>query len=61
MVKNHPANAEAGRDAGLIPGLGRFPGEENAYLLQWFCLGNPMDRGAWWAAVHGVKKELDTI
>ena len=48
-------------DPGLIPGLGRSPGEENGYLLQWFCLGNPMDREAWWAAVHGVKKELDTI
>ena len=38
----------------LIPGLGRFPGEENGHLLQYSCLGNPMDRGAWRARVHGV-------
>ena len=39
---------------GLIPGLGRFSGEENGNPLQYCCLENPMDRGAWWAAVHGV-------
>ena len=43
----------------LIPGLGRFPGEENGNTLQNSCLGNPMDRGAWWATVHGVTKESD--
>ena len=41
---------------GLIPGLGRSPGEENGYPLQYSCLENSMDRGAWWATVHGVTK-----
>ena len=41
---------------GSIPGLGRSPGEGNGNLLQYSCLGNPMDRGAWWATVHGVAK-----
>jgi len=40
----------------LIPGLGRSPGEGNGNQLQDFCLGNPMDREAWWATVHGVTK-----
>ena len=43
-------------DPGLIPGLGRSSRERNGYLLQHFCLGNSMDRGACWAAVHGVAK-----
>ena len=43
-------------DPGLIPGLGRSPGEGNGYLLQDSCLKNSMDRGAWWAIVHGVAK-----
>ena len=43
-------------DPGLVPGLGRFPGEGNGYPLQYSCLGNPMDGGAWWAAVHGIAK-----
>ena len=43
-------------DLGLIPGLGRSPGERNGNPLQCSCLGNPMDREAWWAAVHGVTK-----
>ena len=43
-------------DLGLIPGLGRSPGEGNSSPLQHSCLENPMDRGAWWAAVHGVTK-----
>ena len=42
--------------SGSIPGLGRFPGEENGNPLQYFCLENPMDRGAWWATVYGVAK-----
>ena len=54
--KNPPANAG---DAGLIPGLGRLPGEGNGKPLQYSCLENPMDRGAWWAIVHGVTKESD--
>ena len=41
-------------DLGLIPGSGRYPGEGNGTPLQYSCLGNPMDRGAWWATVHGV-------
>ena len=43
-------------DLSSIPGLGRSPGEENGNLLQYSCLGNPMDRGAWWATDHGVAK-----
>jgi len=56
-VKNSPANAG---DKSSIPGLGRFLGGGNSNPLQYSCLGNPMDRGAWWATVHGVSKELDT-
>ena len=56
VVKNLPTNAG---DVGLIPGLGRLPGEGNGNPLQFFCLGNLMDRGAWQAIVHGVAKELD--
>ena len=41
---------------GLIPGLGKSPGERNGNPLQYFCLENPMDRGAWWATVHVVTK-----
>ena len=43
-------------DLGWIPGLGRSPGEGNGNPLQYSCLENPMDRGAWWATVHGVAK-----
>ena len=43
-------------DPGLIPGSGRSPGEGNGNPLQYSCLGNHMDRGAWWATVHGVTK-----
>ena len=56
MVKNWPANAEDTRDAGSIPESGRSTGEGNGNPLQYSCLENPMDRGAWWAAVHGVAK-----
>ena len=42
------------RDPGSIPGLGRSSGEANGYPLQYSCLENSMDRGAWWATVHGV-------
>ena len=56
VVKNPPANAG---DVGLIPGSGRSPGEGNGNPLQYSCLGNPMDREAWWATVHGVTKESD--
>ena len=43
-------------DLGLIPGSGRSPGEGNGNPLHYSCLENPMDRGAWWATVHGVAK-----
>ena len=46
-------------DPGLIPGLGRYPGEGNGSPLPYCCLGNPMNRGAWQATVHGVAKESD--
>ena len=57
VVKNPPANAG---DATLIHGSGRSPGGGNGNPLQNSCLGNPMDRGAWQATVHGVAKESDT-
>ena len=50
MVKNLPAY----RIPRLNPGLGIYPGERNGYPLQYSCLENPMDRGAWWATAHGV-------
>ena len=56
VIKNSPANVE---EMGLTPGSGRSPGEGNGNILQYSCLGNPMDRGAWWATVHGVRKESD--
>ena len=56
VVKNPPANAGDARAMGSIPGMGRFPGEGNGNPLQYSCLGNPMDRGAWWATVIGVTK-----
>ena len=59
MVKNPPANAGYTGDLDSIPGLGRSPGEGNGNPRQYSCLGNPMDRGAWWATIHGVT-ELDT-
>ena len=58
MVKNLPANAEDLKDVGWIPRLGRSPGGGHDNPLQYFCLENPMDRGAWWATVHRVA-ELD--
>ena len=54
MVKNPSASAGDVSDAGLIPGLGRSPGGGYGNPLQYFCLENPMDRGAWRATVHGV-------
>ena len=57
VVKNLPASA---RDVGLILGLERSPGEENGNPLQYSCLGNSMDRGAWLATVRGVAEYLDT-
>ena len=57
VVKNLPANAEDAEDAedaGPIPGLGWSPGGGNSNPFQDSSLGNPMDRGAWWATVHGA-------
>ena len=56
MVKNPPANAEDTRDEGSIPGSGRSPGEGKGNLLQYSCLENSMNKGAWWAAVHGASE-----
>ena len=53
MIKKSPANAGATRDTGSIPGSGRSPGGRHGDPLQCSCLENPMDRGAWWATVHG--------
>ena len=55
-VKHPPANAG---DVGSSPGLGRSPGEEISNPLQYSCLGNPMDRGAWWARAHEVSNVSD--
>ena len=60
MLKNPPANAGAAGDMGSIPGSGRSPREGNGNPLQYSCLRNPMDRGAWWATVHEVAKSQDT-
>ena len=56
VVKNLPANAGDVRDTSSIPGLGRSPGGGNGNPLQYSCLGNPIDRGAWQATVHRVAK-----
>ena len=59
VVKNLPAKAGALGDAGLIPGLGRSLGGGHGNSLQYSCLENPRERGAWLATVDGVTKELD--
>ena len=56
LVRNPPAKAGDTGDTGSIPGSGRSSGVGNGNPSQYSCLGNPMDRGAWWAAVHGVAK-----
>ena len=61
VVKNLPANAGDIRDSGSIPGSGRCPGEGNGNPLQYSCLENSMDRGAWWTIVHGVTKSLTQL
>ena len=55
-VKNLPANSGDIGDAGSIPGSGRSPGGGNGNPLQYSCLKNPMNRGTWWAIIHGVTK-----
>ena len=57
MVKNPPSNAG---DAGSVPGLGRSPGGGHGNPLQYSYLEDPMDRGAWQAIVHGIRKDSDT-
>ena len=64
LASLEPSNKESAcnsGEAGLIPGSGRCPGKGNGNLLQLICLGNPMDRESWWAIVHGVEKESDTV
>ena len=56
VVKNPPANSGDKGDSSSFPGWGRSPGGGNDTPFQYSCLGNPMDRGAWWATVHGVTK-----
>ena len=61
VVKKVSANAGDLRNVGLIPGSGRFPGEGHGNPFQYTCLKNPMDRGAWWATVHGVTKSRTSL
>ena len=56
MIKNPPANAGDIRDVGSVLGWGRSPGGGHGNPLQYSCLENPMDRGAWWATVHAAAK-----
>ena len=61
MVENPAANVVDIRDTGLIPGSGRSPGGGHGNPLQCSSLENPMDRGAWWAAVHRVAKSQTEV
>ena len=56
VVKNMPANAGDVKDTGSILGVGRSPRGGHGNPLQYSCLENPMDRGAWWATVHGLQR-----
>ena len=56
MIKNLPANARDTRDTGSIPEMGRSPGVGNGNPFQYSCLENSMDKGTWWATVHGAAK-----
>ena len=56
VVRNPPANAGIIRDVGSVPGLERSPGGSHCNPLQYSCLENPVDRGAWWAIVHAAAK-----
>ena len=58
VLKTLPANAGDLKDVGLIPGLGRSPGGGCDSPLQFSCLENPLERGAWWDAVHGVARSI---
>ena len=59
VVKKPPANAGHARDMGSISRVGKIPGGGNGNPLQYSCLGNPIDRRAWWATVRGVTKKSD--
>ena len=61
MVKNPPANSGDIGDAGSITGSGKSPGGGYGNTLQYSCLENPMDRGAWWATVHRFTKSLTRL
>ena len=61
MVKNAPDNAGDTGDLGSIPVSGRAPGDGNGNPLQYSCLENPVDRGAWRSIVHGVTKNLTLL
>ena len=61
VVKNPPANVGDARDVGSIPGLGRSPGGGNGNPLQYSCLVNPMDSGAWQTTVHGAAKSWTQV
>ena len=61
LVKSLPANAGDLRDTGSIHGSGRSPGGGHGIPLQYSCQGNPKDRGAWWAIIHGGCGESDMI
>ena len=62
MVKHPPASVGDAGEMGSTPELGRSPGEENGNPLQYTCLGNPMDRGAWWVTVQGLARvEHDVV
>ena len=61
VIKSPSANTGDARDVDLIPGLGSSPGEGNGNPLQYSCLGNPMEKGAWWATIHEVARELEAI
>ena len=56
VIKSLPVNARDIRDTSLIPALGRSPGGGSGNPMQYSCLENPLDRGAWWATVHRVTK-----
>ena len=58
MVKSPPANAGDAGDMGSVPGLGRSPRGGHGNPLQYSCLENPMDRGAWWAPILGVQSQI---
>ena len=59
VVKDPPANVGDSRDEGPSPGLGRSPTVGNGNPLQYSCMENSMDRGTWWATVHGITKSQD--